>query len=148
MSWANLMRELRPEAREWINPSGKRFIGRIWFTTKLAKFRSGSDPAFSEVTRPLSAVISHEMYELEKLRPFLQNGTMSIDDFIAQTEPGRIRNYHDQAWDFADAMVDRMRGASGMPSAAEIGQSFIEMVLNGLSSGDRPPAAPGLPDRP
>jgi hypothetical protein len=39
-------------------------------------------------------------------------------------------------------------GASGMPSAAEIGQSFIEMVLNGLSSGDRPPAAPGLPERP
>ena len=39
-------------------------------------------------------------------------------------------------------------GASGMPSAAEIGQSFMEMVLNGLSSDDRPPVAPGLPDRP
>jgi len=56
------------------------------------------------------AVISHEMYELEKPRPFLQKGTMSIDDLIAHTEPGRTANYHDQAWDFADVMVDRMRG--------------------------------------
>ena len=39
-------------------------------------------------------------------------------------------------------------GASGMPSAAEIGQSFIEMVLNGLSSGAQPPGGPGLPGRP
>jgi TetR/AcrR family transcriptional regulator, cholesterol catabolism regulator len=39
-------------------------------------------------------------------------------------------------------------GASGMPSAADIGQAFIEMVLNGLSSGDQPPAAPGLPAHP
>jgi len=34
-------------------------------------------------------------------------------------------------------------GASGMPSAAEIGRSFTEVALNGLSSGDQPPA--GLP---
>ena len=34
-------------------------------------------------------------------------------------------------------------GASGMPSAAEIGRAFTEMVQNGLSAG--PPAAPGLP---
>ena len=34
-------------------------------------------------------------------------------------------------------------GASGMPSAAEIGRTFTEMVLTGLGSG--PPAAPGLP---
>ena len=37
-------------------------------------------------------------------------------------------------------------GASGMPSAAEIGRAFTEMVLNGLSPG--PPAAPGLPGPP
>jgi len=56
------------------------------------------------------AVISHEMYELEQLRPYLQKGTMSIDEFILQTEPGRAGNYHDQAWDIADLIVDRMRG--------------------------------------
>jgi hypothetical protein len=39
-------------------------------------------------------------------------------------------------------------GGSGMPSAAEIGRTFTSIVLNGLSSGDQPPAAPGLPDRP
>ena len=44
-------------------------------------------------------------------------------------------------------------GVSGMPSAAEIGRTFTEMVLNGLSSGvlpaapepgDQLPAGPGL----
>lgn len=39
-------------------------------------------------------------------------------------------------------------GASGMPSAAGIGRSFIEVVLNGLSSGDQPADASGLPGRP
>ena len=38
------------------------------------------------------------------------------------------------------------KGASGMPSAAEIGRSFTEVALNGLSSGDQPPAdLPGPP---
>ena len=57
------------------------------------------------------AVISHELYELEKLRPFLQQGSLSIDDYIAHTEPGRAGDYHDEAWDIADKMVDRMREA-------------------------------------
>jgi AcrR family transcriptional regulator len=39
-------------------------------------------------------------------------------------------------------------GATGMPSAAEIGGSFIEMVLNGLSSDDQPPGVSGLPGHP
>ena len=47
----------------------------------------------------------------QKLRPFLQKGSLSIDDFIAQTEPGRAGNYHDEAWDVADEMVDKMRKA-------------------------------------
>ena len=56
------------------------------------------------------AVISHELYELEMLRPFLQEGSLSIDDYIAHTEPRRAGNDHDRAWDHADEMVDRMRG--------------------------------------
>jgi AcrR family transcriptional regulator len=43
-------------------------------------------------------------------------------------------------------------GASAMPSAAEVGQAFAEMVLGGLSSAPpepgNPPPASGLPGRP
>ncbi len=56
------------------------------------------------------AVIAHELHELETLRPFLEAGSLSIDDFIAHTEPGRAGNLHDQAWTVADELVDRMRG--------------------------------------
>ena len=66
-------------------------------------------PGIRTSDEAIVAVISHEMYELEKPRPFLHKGTMSIDDFIAQTEPGRAGNYHDEAWNFADEVVDRMR---------------------------------------
>jgi hypothetical protein len=56
------------------------------------------------------AVIARETHEISCLRPYLEQGTMSIDDFIRQAEPGRPGNFHDRAWDFADRMVDRMRG--------------------------------------
>ena len=44
-------------------------------------------------------------------------------------------------------------GASAMPSAAQIGQTFTDMVLAGLSTGQsaspaEPPAGPGLPGSP
>jgi hypothetical protein len=57
------------------------------------------------------AVIAHEVYELSELRPLLLAGELSIEDYIAQTEPGRPGNLHDQAWDVAGELVRRMRGA-------------------------------------
>ena len=56
------------------------------------------------------AVFAHEMYELERLRPILQKGGTSIEQFIAHTRPGNPGNYHDEAWKVADDMVERMRG--------------------------------------
>ena len=38
-------------------------------------------------------------------------GTTTIDAFIALTRPGKPRNLHDQAWDRADELVERMRKA-------------------------------------
>lgn len=55
------------------------------------------------------AVLSHEMYELENLRPILLEGT-PVEEFIGLTCPGNPGNLHDRAWDVADAMVERMRG--------------------------------------
>lgn len=58
------------------------------------------------------AVLSHEMHELQFLRPLLERGNVSIDDYVMHTEPGRPGNLHDQAWDVADRLVDPMRGVS------------------------------------
>jgi hypothetical protein len=55
------------------------------------------------------AVFAHEMFELEKLRPLLEEGTITIEDFIAHTRPDNPGNLHAQAWDRADELVQRMR---------------------------------------
>src|SRR5262245_8955922 len=57
------------------------------------------------------AVFAHEMFELEQLRPILEAGTTTIDSFIAHTRPGNPGNLHDQAWDRADELGERMRKA-------------------------------------
>jgi hypothetical protein len=55
------------------------------------------------------AVFGHEMYELERLRPLLRRGDVTIGEFIAMTCPGNPGNLHDQAWEFADRLVEEMR---------------------------------------
>lgn len=55
------------------------------------------------------AVIGHEMYELQLARPFLMEGDVPIDAFIERTYPGIAGNWHDQAWNPADELVERMR---------------------------------------
>jgi hypothetical protein len=52
------------------------------------------------------------MYELEKLRPILQRGRSSIEQFVELTRPGKPGNLHDQAWEHADALVEKMRGGA------------------------------------
>ena len=56
------------------------------------------------------AVFAHEMHELEYLRPWLRGNGISTRDFLGQTCPGNPGNLHDEAWDVADSLVDRMRG--------------------------------------
>ncbi len=70
-------------------------------------------PGILDSDEAIVAVFAHEMYELEKLRPLLQHGRMTIDEFIEHTRPGRPGNLHDQAWDYADSLVEYMRKASG-----------------------------------
>jgi len=55
------------------------------------------------------AVFAHEMYELEALRGILKDGQTPIEHFIGHTSPGNPGNLHEQAWDFADDLVERMR---------------------------------------
>jgi hypothetical protein len=63
-----------------------------------------------ESDEAIVAVIAHEMYEIRALRPYLETGEITIDDYVMHTEPGRPGNLHDMAWDEADRLVDVMRG--------------------------------------
>jgi hypothetical protein len=95
-------------------PRVDKLVGeKVWWSdlvhdrTEKVPFRLW--PGILRSDEAIAAVIAHEMYELENLRPLLQAGMISIDDFIAHTEPGRVGNFHDRAWDVADEVVDRMR---------------------------------------
>jgi len=66
-------------------------------------------PGILDSDEAIVAVFAHEMFELERLRPLLIDGRMTIEAFIEQTCPGSPGNLHDQAWDYADNLVERMR---------------------------------------
>ena len=59
-------------------------------------------PGILSSDEAIVAVFAHELFELEKLRPILEEGATRIEDFIAITRPGNPGNLHDQAWDHAD----------------------------------------------
>jgi len=57
-------------------------------------------------------VFQHEMHELSQLREvFMQSAERRMDaaDYGRQVSAGRKGNFHDQAWDAADELVDEMR---------------------------------------
>jgi hypothetical protein len=58
------------------------------------------------------AVFEHEMTELAQLREVFMSSRrrrMLTTDYGLQVAPGLPGNFHDQAWDSADAAVSRMR---------------------------------------
>jgi hypothetical protein len=55
------------------------------------------------------AVIAHEMYELEALRPMLKGRGIPSTEFMAHTSPTNPGNFHDEAWDVADVLIQRLR---------------------------------------
>lgn len=54
-------------------------------------------------------VFAHELFELEKLRSLIQKSTITVEQFIAHTCPGNPGILHDQAWTYADELVEKMR---------------------------------------
>src|SRR5207245_1591695 len=55
------------------------------------------------------AVFGHEMYELAALRSVLMEGKTTIEHFGGLTCADNPGNLHDEAWDYADDLVERMR---------------------------------------
>ena len=85
-------------------------VGLVHDITHKVPFRIW--PGILKSDEAIVAVLAHEMHEILTLRPFLERGEISIDDYVMHTEPGRPGNLHDEAWDVADRMVDKMRGVS------------------------------------
>jgi HK97 family phage portal protein len=57
------------------------------------------------------AVIAHESHELRECKKMMRKrGAISIEEFIANHASDNFGNFHQQAWDVADALVRRMRG--------------------------------------
>jgi hypothetical protein len=54
-------------------------------------------------------VFGHEMYELASLRGSLRKGKTTIEHYINHTRADNPGNLHDEAWDYADDLVERMR---------------------------------------
>ena len=93
-------------------PTGERVYWRDLVHDKTQKVPFRVWPGILKSDEAIVAVFSHEMHEILALRPHLESGELSIDDFIRHTEPGRSGNLHDEAWDVADRLVDVMRGVS------------------------------------
>ncbi len=72
-------------------------------------------PDVSTSDEAIVAVLRHEMHELTLLREvFMQSRTRSMTgtDYAFQTAEGRPANFHEQAWDEADKIIQRMRRRS------------------------------------
>ena len=68
-------------------------------------------PAVLWSDEAIVAVISHELYELNALRHLFaaSGGQMRAERLRDLIHVGIPRNLHDQAWDVADQLVERMR---------------------------------------
>ena len=105
-----LQKDLTARAPRVDKPSGERvyWSDLVHDRTHMVPIRIW--PGILKSDEAIVAVLSHEMHETLTLRPFLERGDLSIDDYIMHTESARPGNLHDEAWDVADRMVDRMRG--------------------------------------
>ncbi len=74
--------------------------GKIPFVVRADVFQS--DEA-------IVAVIGHEVYELERLREAFDSRE-PIEKWEAETCPTNEGNFHCQAWDYADSLIEKMRG--------------------------------------
>jgi hypothetical protein len=89
--------------------------GAIVYWSDLVHDRTGKVPfriweGILNSDEAIVAVFAHEMHELEEVRPLLQQGNVSIGEFIGMTCPGNPGNLHDEAWEVADKLVEQMRG--------------------------------------
>jgi len=108
--FGDLDAETKTRGPKVTKPSGATVVWSDLVHDRTGKVPFLVQPVVLKSDEAIVAVFAHEMYELEKRRPILHEGRTSIEDFIGLTCPGNPGNLHDEAWDEADARVDRMRG--------------------------------------
>jgi hypothetical protein len=91
------------------------YRGLLRLSKRLAVYITGKVPF---IVRPdvlqsdeaIVAVFAHEIHELQSIRELLRkHGEMSIESLGALTAFDNPGNLHDEAWDVADSLVERMR---------------------------------------
>jgi hypothetical protein len=94
-------------------------------------------PDVLESDEAIVAVLRHETYELENLALKLEREPMTNLQVHDALRPGKLDNFHDQAWDIADLEVLRMRAAPGSPELAAIEQRRDAFLQNrhGINRG-------------
>jgi hypothetical protein len=95
-------------------PRVDKLAGSIVYWSDMVHDKTGKvpfriRPDIFDSDEAIVAVFAHEMYELEQMRPLLLEGKTTIEEFIAETCPGNPGNFHDEAWEVADRLVERMR---------------------------------------
>jgi hypothetical protein len=113
--WVDELGDLGPD-RTACGPRVDKADEAIVYWADLVHDRTGNVPfrlweGILKSDEAIVAVLGHEMYELERLRPLLKSGKTTIGEFIAMTCPGNPGNLHDRAWEFADRLVAQMREA-------------------------------------
>ena len=65
----------------------------------------------SESDEAIVSVFAHEMHEINALREMLENGrTIPYKEWYESIMPKRPGNLHDQAWDIANDLLDKIFG--------------------------------------
>ncbi|HQU43658.1 MAG TPA: hypothetical protein PK867_12655 [Pirellulales bacterium] len=111
--WVDELGELGPD-RTARGPRVDKPDGSIVYWSDLVHDKTAKVPfrvwdGILKSDEAIIAVFAHEMYELERLRPLLKSGKVTISEFIEMTCQGNPGNFHDQAWELADRLVEQMR---------------------------------------
>jgi hypothetical protein len=112
--WVDELGELGPD-RTACGPRVDKPDGSIVRWSDIVNDKTGKVPfriweGILKSDEAIVAVFAHEMYELKKVRPLLRRENVTIGEFIGMTCPGNPGNFHDEAWEFADKLVEQMRG--------------------------------------
>lgn len=103
-------------ANEFARTTGfEEFDGTIIEWQKLLNIRGKLpillNPSIFNSDEAIVATIAHEVFEIGMLEKHFDSKE-PIEKWEAETCPTNNNNFHCEAWDYADSLVDRMRGES------------------------------------
>jgi len=103
-----------PESMTARGPRVSKLAGSLVYWSDLVNTLTGKVPFLvrPDILRSDEAIVGvfgHEMYEIDALRGILKEGKTTIENYIGLTCVDNPGNLHDEAWDYADDLVEGMR---------------------------------------